>query len=550
MADGQVAERGVLAADDEAWERVARQAAVIGPLARLDVIGLAQADVAANELGISRRQVYTLLERWRGGQGMATDLLPGASAGGRGKGRLATETERVVEEVLRTRYMTRQRLTRSAVHREIVIRCRALGLVAPSRGAVDRRIARLEPVAAALAREGRDAADRLRAFAGTPPEITRALQRVQVDHTPVDVVVVDERERLPIGRPFLSVAIDVASRCVVGMLVSLEAPSALSVGLVLTHTVTDKRAWLEGLGAAAVWPMSGRPQELYLDNAAEFKSQALARGAGQYGIALEYRPKGLKHFGGIVERLIGTMMRLSHELPGTTFSNTAERGAYDCDGRAVMTLRELERWFALAVACYHGEVHATLGRTPAGMWAQLTEHQAPATVVNATAFLIDFLPVLRRRVRRDGFVVDYVHYYSDALRPFIARRGQLGKFVLRRDPRDISRIWVLDPGGGAYIEVPYRTLSRPPISLWEQKAAVARLRELGRGEVDENALFAMAAQMREVVEGAGKSTRRARRDRQRRAEVPEPGPLPPLVPPSDQAAPGEVAAPFEVIEQW
>ncbi|MBS2965924.1 Mu transposase C-terminal domain-containing protein [Actinocrinis puniceicyclus] len=127
--------------------------------------------------------------------------------------------------------------------------------------------------------------------------------------------------------------------------------------------------------------------------------------------------------------------------------------------------------------------------------------------------------------------------------PFIARRGELGKFVLRRDPRDISRIWVLDPGGGAaYIEVPYRTLSRPPISVWEQTAAVARLREFGRGEVDENALFAMAVQMRQVVEGAHNSTRRARRDRQRRADVPVPGPLPPPAPPSDQAVPGKMAA--------
>jgi putative transposase len=39
---------------------------------------------------------------------------------------------------------------------------------------------------------------------------------------------------------------------------------------------------------------------------------------------LSYRPPGQPHFGGIVERLIGTMMRMVHdEVPGTTFSNTA-----------------------------------------------------------------------------------------------------------------------------------------------------------------------------------------------------------------------------------
>ena len=117
-------------------------------------------------------------------------------------------------------------------------------------------------------------------------------------------------------------------------------------------------------------------------------------------------------------------------------------------------------------------------------------------------------------------MIDHVQYYCDALKPWIARRERLGRFVLRRDPRDISRIWVLDPDGGAYLEVPYRTLSRPPISAWEQKAAVDRLRELGRAEVDENALFAMVEQMREITDAAAAATRKARRDRERRAATP------------------------------
>ena len=107
-------------------------------------------------------------------------------------------------------------------------------------------------------------------------------------------------------------------------------------------------------------------------------------------------------------------------------------------------------------------------------------------MASETAFLIDFLPVIRRTLTRSGFVIDHVQYYCDALKPWIARREQLGRFVLRRDPRDISRIWALDPDGGAYLEVPYRTLSRPPISAWEQQSAAARLRELGRADVDES----------------------------------------------------------------
>lgn len=98
---------------------------------------------------------------------------------------------------------------------------------------------------------------------------------MQIDQTVIDVIVVDERERQPIGRPYLTVAIDVFSRCIVGMVVTLEAPSAVSVGLCLAHAATDKRPRLEALGIETQWPMSGKPRQLHLDNASEFKSEAL-----------------------------------------------------------------------------------------------------------------------------------------------------------------------------------------------------------------------------------------------------------------------------------
>jgi putative transposase len=458
--DPAVAERGVLTAPAGTWDLAVRRAGVIRVLAVQPVVGTDAADAAAVELGVSRRQVYLLVSRWRSGEGLVSDLLPGTSSGGRGCGRLPDDVEAVVREVLRTRYLTRQRRTVASVCREITRECRARGLRVPSRGTVLRRIAMLDPVKTVTAREGSDAARARKSAGGTPPEITRLLEQVQADHTPVDVIVVDEEHRLPVGRPYLTLAMDVCSRCVLGMVVTLEAPSATSVGLCLAHAAADKRPWLERLEAEAVWPMSGKPAELYVDNAAEFKSEALRRGCEQHGIRLSYRPPGQPHFGGIVERVIGTMMQMIHELPGTTFSSIADRGGYDSGARAVMTLGELQRWIALAVACYHGEVHESLGRTPAAVWAErAAEDGTPPTTASQIAFLVDFLPVIRRTLTRTGFTVGHVQYYCDALKPWIARREQLGQFVLRRDPRDISRVWALDPGGTAYIEVPYRTLS-------------------------------------------------------------------------------------------
>ena len=550
-----VADRGVLRVPDDVWACAVRQAEVIGRLTQGAVVGHEAADAAAAELGISRRQVYLLLARWRAGEGVVSDLLPRRSSGGRGREHLPAEVEAVMRDVVRTRYLTRQRRSVAAVHREIKRVCLGRGLPVPSRGALVRRIAKLDPVVAVIARQGADAARPLRSAGGSAPAVEQLLEQVQIDHTVVDVMVVDERHRLPIGRPYVTGAIDVCSRCIVGLVVTLEAPSALSVGLCLAHMVTDKQTWLERLEVGAEWPMSGKPRELYLDNAAEFKSEALRRGCDQHGITLNYRPPGRPHFGGIIERVIGTMMEMVHELPGTTFSNPTQRGGYDSEAKAVLTVCELQRWLALAVATYHGQVHSTLGQTPAGRWTQgMANSGRPATVTNEVSFRVEFLPVIRRTLTRTGFVIDHVQYYSDALKPWIARRERLDRFVLRRDPRDISRIWVLDPDGEAYLEVPYRTLSRPPISVWEQRAAIARLRETGRAQVDENALFAMVEQMRSITETAAATTRKARRDRQRRSALPaRTGQAASVAPPEDAATGAPMVAPakpFEVIEQW
>lgn len=303
--------------------------------------------------------------------------------------------------------------------------------------------------------------------------------------------------------------------------------------------------------------MSGKPRTLYLDNAQEFKSEALRRGCEQHGIGLDYRPPGRPHYGGIVERVIGTAMQAIHELPGTTFSNPVERGRYDSEKLSALTLFELEKWLALAIAAYHGTVHSTLGQTPAGRWADgVAESGTPALTANPMAFLVDFLPVVCRKLTRTGFVIDHVHYFGDALKPWISRRDRPGRFVIRRDPRDISRIWVLDPEGSAYVEVPYRTLSNPAVSVWEHRQALARLRERGAAQVDEVALFRMIEQMRRISETAEKTTKRIRRETERRNRAGTTTKSAPSVVLKqsavavEPAARTEPAARFEEIEQW
>jgi putative transposase len=130
----------------------------------------------------------------------------------------------------------------------------------------------------------------------------------------------------------------------------------------------------------------------------------------------------------------------------------------------------------------------------------------------------------------------------------------LACFLIRRDPRDISRIWVLEPEGQHYLEIHYRTLSHPAVTLWEQRQALAKLRQLGREQVDESALFRMIGQMREIVTTAQKP--RARRGATLiaasiKTSEPPAKPIPPDVDMADPQADNlPPAKPFDQIEEW
>lgn len=82
----RIPEQGVATLPDEAWERARRRAEIISPLAQSETVGHEAADMAAQALGLSRRQVYVLIRRARQGSGLVTDLVPGQSGGGKGKG--------------------------------------------------------------------------------------------------------------------------------------------------------------------------------------------------------------------------------------------------------------------------------------------------------------------------------------------------------------------------------------------------------------------------------------------------------------------------------
>src|SRR5215831_13049621 len=92
-------------------------------------------------------------------------------------------------------------------------------------------------------RNAREERPRLRSTSllrATSPGADHPLAVAQIDHTPMDVIVVDEEHRQPIQRPSLTVVIDVYSRMVLGFAIYLEKPSAFTAGLAIAHAVLSK----------------------------------------------------------------------------------------------------------------------------------------------------------------------------------------------------------------------------------------------------------------------------------------------------------------------
>jgi putative transposase len=486
---------------------------VLLPLAMSERTTKAALDEAARELGIEQAQCYRLLRRLRADP-TVTALLP--RSGGRREGLrlLEPSVEALVAKAIDEFYLDRRCPTLADLMRDIRRRCAREGVSAPSRKAVTRRIEAVDRRKALRRRKGAVHAQRkLGRIVGRLSE-DQPLGLVQIDHTLADVMVVSERDRHPLQRPWLTLAIDVATRVVTGLHLSLDPPSALSVALVLSHAVLPKESYLHDRNVELAWPVAGLPQGLHLDNAKEFRSQALKRGTAQHGIALRYRPPATPHWGGHIERLIGTMMGALRILPGSTGPSVAQRGD-DPETTAAMTLDELETWLLHQIAgVYHHTVHRSLGKTPLMAWNEAIAslplpHRHPR---DADRFYLDFLPFKLRTIQRDGISLFNITYSDAVISTFLAKPRE--KFMVRYDPRDLSRVYLRDHDG-TYWSIPYSDRRLPAVTLAEVKAASSRLHKDGEKNINYRHVFDSIDQQRVLVEQAISETKHRRRAQER-----------------------------------
>lgn len=542
---------------DEDWKIAQERFAAIKPLIDQDQIGRDQAEHRAKELDIDPSTLYRWLRRYNA-YGSVMALIPQKRGWKEGSSRISADVETVIEKVIRDFYLTPQRPTAKKAIIEVQRICAERGMTAPSHMTIRARIKKIAERDHLRGRGfGEKAKNRFLPAAGTFPNADYPLAVVQIDHTPADIILVDDVYRKPIGRPWVTLAMDVHTRIVTGYYLSFDPPSETSVAMCVAHSMLPKEEWLLLHKVDAPWPVWGAPRTIHVDNGADFRSNNFQQSCLAYGINLEFRPVRQPRYGGHIERVLGTLLKEIHDLPGTTFSNIKDREGYDSDKHAAMTKSEFEAWLVTLICkVYHQRLHASIGMTPLKKWEigifgnnEVPGIGVPSRMADRHTALLDFLPSFRRTVQSFGVTIDGMSYYAEALRPWInAKDSETGKkleLVFRRDPRDISTIWFFDPTLSQYFKIPFADQSLPSMSIWEYQQAKEKLKREGASSVNEHEILRAITELRAHVEEAQERTRKARRQAQRRKEhekkVSPAAPLPAQPVKKPAASPGVLA---------
>ncbi|HEY1728270.1 MAG TPA: Mu transposase C-terminal domain-containing protein [Candidatus Baltobacteraceae bacterium] len=519
----------------------------------------------ANEAGVNERTMYKWMALFLATRRVSS-LTPKKRSGGKMGNRLNPKINDIVQLMIAQIYLTKQRKTIKSTHDEVRRHCIAENLKPPTYNSVRKRILDI-PEEIRLKARGYGAALKKRLpRPGTFTDATDPLSIAQIDHTTLDIILVDELYRRPIGRPYLTCIIDVKTRGILGYYLSLDPTGRITTSLALAHAILPKEGWLSRLEIASDWPFRGRPRVLILDNAREFDCPWLTEACQELGIEVNYRPVKTPHFGAHIERFFGTLEGAIHQLPGTTFSNPTERGDYDSDSESCMTMVEFDRWLAEWVAnIYHQKYHDGILKSPIKAWNDAVLGTAttrgvglPDLEEDPEMLRINLLPSARKTVQPTGIRLHYIDYYSPILRNYIEvmnADGKKPKFIVRYDPRDLGTIYFWDPELKQYFELTYRT-PHPPMSMWEYLGYRKELKAQGLKDVDEEAIFAAKERNDALISEAALRTKTARRANERRDRAQRELPITrPALPsaaanPPDTSYPTGPVKPFEVDGAW
>jgi putative transposase len=489
---------------------------------RQQPISIAQATIEALTRAVAKRINDSKPPSWRtvcrdyhkwvaAGRDIRAIILRHADKGTSGS-RMLPEVKNISDQVIGELYMTAERKRVPEVYLEIVHRLSDANkfrpeverLPIPSRSTIYREIERKSPYEVMVARYGKRRAEMEFRVSGAGPETSRALQRVSMDHTPSDMIVVDDNTMLPLGRPTITSALDEHTRCPMGFYTGFEPPSCLSVMRCLKHAILPKTYVPRKFPSIKnSWKCYGIPELVIVDNPPEFHSSHFERACLQIGVDIQYAKVLVPWYKGKLERFQGTMNHdLLHGNPGTTFSNILDRDDYDPTKNAVIllsTFREmLHKWI---IDSYLQTPHRGIKDTPAHRWHEDVSALPPPLPPNAKELDVVLGMTAQRVVFHYGIELVGLKYNAPELGELRRRVGSSPKVELTFDPGDLGHINVLDAQKRTYIRVPAIDQAYANgLSLWQHKVIRRYAQQQLSARTDIVALAQAKAEIRDLVE--------------------------------------------------
>lgn len=372
---------------------------------------------------------------------------------------------------------------------------------APSLRTLQRRLAEVAAYDLTAARFSTKQAQKEYGFVGRSRKVNSILELVEIDHSPLDILVVNEAG-IVIGRPTITVILDRRSRCVLGFVISLSGHGTDIVLAALRHALLPKTYLSTRFPDLKLdWPCHGWPLKVLMDNGLEFHADAVADALLVIGITSEFAASRSPNDKPHVERFLKTLnYSLIHKLPGTTLAKHHLRKGFKSEDEASVTLEELDKIVHVWICeKYHNRPHRGLnGQSPLQVWQEDAKTNPPTIKANKDVIDIEFGQVTDSAVQHYGIDLNSFVYQSPALSALRALLPKKRRVLVKWNRTDVGRIHVWDPVESTYLRVPNQDTDFDGLSL-DQAKAVKRARAEGSTPLDQFATTADAV-IREIVQ--------------------------------------------------
>ena len=326
-------------------------------------------------------------------------------------------------------------------------------LAIPTYATIQRRILKTSYQKLQKTRQGLNSFNAELANSSSGIVTSRVLERVELDHTLLDIHVVHDDYGTLLGRPNITVLIDHHSHMVLGFQISFEKPSYASVCIACMNSFLRKEAYLASENCDSSWPAHGIPNTLVTDNGNEFWGKSFSAVADEIGSVFQYCPIRKGNYKSRVERFFGIVNSMVlDDLPGVVRKPGKCGDGYDGSQSAKITFSEFKRYFVLwLTSVYHNTPIPNSDMTPNELWSK-SEEEWPIPYESEN----DLTPILMatevRQLGKGGIRIFSLDYNSPILKDIYRRDGP-STVIIKFNPFDIGSILVLDSINNIYLKI-------------------------------------------------------------------------------------------------